>query len=58
MARIRLALNEGKTCVRDARCESFDVLGYTFGPTYSPRTGGRYNGARPSKKLASGPLGK
>ena len=25
-------------------------LGYTFGPMYSPRTGGRYNGARPSKK--------
>jgi len=27
-----------------------DFLGYTFGPMYSPRTGGRYNGARPSKK--------
>ena len=24
--------------------------GHTFGPMYSPRTGGRYNGARPSKK--------
>ena len=50
MGSIGLALNEGKTCVRDARCESFDFLGYTFGPMYSPRTGGRYNGARPSKK--------
>jgi len=50
MASIGLALNEGKTCVRNARCESFDFLGYTFGPMYSPRTGGRYNGARPSKK--------
>src|SRR5437870_2886037 len=45
MASIGLALNEGKTCVRNARCESFDFLGYTFGPMYSPRTGGRYNGA-------------
>jgi hypothetical protein len=25
MGRIGLALNEGKTCVRDARCESFEV---------------------------------
>lgn len=50
MTRIGLALNENKTCVRNARCESFDFLGYTFGPMYSPRTGGRYNGARPSKK--------
>ena len=49
-ASIGLTLNEDKTCVRDARCESFDFLGYTFGPMYSPRTGGRYNGARPSKK--------
>jgi RNA-directed DNA polymerase len=50
MGSIGLALNEEKTSVRDARCESFDFLGYTFGPMYSPRTGGRYNGARPSKK--------
>ena len=50
MGSMGLALNEGKTGVRDARCESFDFLGYTFGPMYSPRTGGRYNGARPSKK--------
>lgn len=50
MGSIGLALNEGKTGVRDARCESFDFLGYTFGPMHSPRTGGRYNGARPSKK--------
>jgi RNA-directed DNA polymerase len=50
MASIGLALNEEKTGVRNARCESFDFLGYTFGPMYSPRTGGRYNGARPSKK--------
>jgi len=50
MTRIGLALNEEKTCLRNARCGSFDFLGYTFGPMYSPRTGGCYNGARPSKK--------
>src|SRR2546428_461213 len=50
MTSIGLALNETKTRVCDARCESFDFLGYTFGLMYSPRTGGRYNGARPSKK--------
>jgi RNA-directed DNA polymerase len=50
LASIGLALNEEKTKLRNARCEPFDFLGYTFGPMYSPRTGGRYNGARPSKK--------
>jgi RNA-directed DNA polymerase len=53
MASIGLALNEHKTRVCNARCESFDFLGYTFGPLYSPRTGGRYNGARPSKKAVA-----
>jgi RNA-directed DNA polymerase len=53
MTRIGLALNEEKTCVRNARCEPFDFLGYTFGPMYSPRTGGRYNGASPSKKAVA-----
>jgi len=53
MASIGLALNENKTRVCNARCASFDFLGYTFGPLYSPRTGGRYNGARPSKKAVA-----
>ena len=54
MTRIGLTLNDTKTRVCDARCESFDFLGYTFGPMHSPRTGRRYNGARPSTKaLAS-----
>ncbi|MGH8516571.1 MAG: group II intron reverse transcriptase/maturase [Panacagrimonas sp.] len=53
MTGIGLALNEDKTRVCNARCESFDFLGYTFGPMYSPRTGGRYNGARPSKKAVA-----
>lgn len=50
MKRIGLAINEKKTSIKDARRESFDFLGYTFGPMYSPRTGHRYIGARPSKK--------
>ncbi len=50
MARIVLQLNEQKTCLRDARRESFHFLGYTFGPMYSPKHGWRYLGARPSDK--------
>ena len=53
MTSIGLALNETKTRVCHARCEPFDFLGYTFGPRYSPRTSGRYNGARPSKKAVA-----
>jgi RNA-directed DNA polymerase len=50
MTRIGLEVNERKTCLRDARCEPFDFLGYTFGPLYSPKNGWRYLGAKPSKK--------
>lgn len=50
MERIGLRLNETKTCVRDARRESFNFLGYTFGPAFSPRNGYRYLAAQPSKK--------
>ena len=50
MTRLGLSLNEAKTCVRDARKERFNFLGYSFGPHYSPRTGGRYLGSSPSKK--------
>jgi RNA-directed DNA polymerase len=53
MTGIGLALNEDKTRVCNARCESFDFLGYTFGPLYSPRTGRRYLGARPSQKAVA-----
>jgi RNA-directed DNA polymerase len=53
MTSIGLTLNETKTRVCDARCEPFTFLGYTFGPMYSPRTGGRYNGAQPSKKAVA-----
>lgn len=53
MTCIGLTLNETKTRVCNARCESFDFLGYTFGPMYSPRTGRRYNGVRPSRKAVA-----
>ena len=48
--RLGLSLNEAKTCVRDARQESFDFLGYTFGPMVYRRTGQTYLGVAPSKK--------
>lgn len=50
MESIGLTLNEQKTCVRQAHRESFDFLGYTFGPLYFRRTGSLYLGAKPSKK--------
>ena len=50
MSRLGLSLNETKTCVRNARKERFDFLGYSFGPHYSPRSGQRYIGSSPSKK--------
>jgi RNA-directed DNA polymerase len=31
MTRLGLTLNEQKTCIRNAKQESFDFLGYTFG---------------------------
>jgi RNA-directed DNA polymerase len=50
MERLGLSLNETKTCLRNAWQDRFDFLGYSFGPHYSPRTGGRYLGTSPSKK--------
>lgn len=50
MEAIGLSLNEEKTCVRHAQRESFDFLGYTFGPDYFPVNGNRYLSARPSKR--------
>lgn len=50
MAGLKLTLNANKTCIRDALREGFDFLGYTFGRAYSPRTGGAYLAAMPSKK--------
>jgi len=48
--RLGLTLNEKKTSIRESGRESFDFLGYTFGPHYSMRTGQWYIGYSPSKK--------
>ncbi|MET4262523.1 hypothetical protein ABIC09_007501, partial [Bradyrhizobium sp. S3.12.5] len=50
MTGIGLSINEEKTSVKDARTESFDFLGYTFGPKYSGSNGQKYLGASPSRK--------
>jgi RNA-directed DNA polymerase len=50
MTCLGLTLNEAKTKLRDARRESFDFLGYTFGPHYYRKDGHWYLGAGPSQK--------
>src|SRR6478735_5332912 len=50
MIRLGLTLNEEKTSLRDARSESFDFLGYSFGPHRYRKDGHWYLGASPSKK--------
>src|SRR5207247_2919811 len=39
-----------QTTLKDARKESFDFLGYTFGPEYHRKEGRRYLSASPSRK--------
>ena len=50
MRSLKLTLNEDKTRLRDARRETFDFLGYTFGPMHDRRNGRRYLGVMPSRK--------
>jgi RNA-directed DNA polymerase len=50
VAKLGLMLNEAKTSVKDARRESFDFLGYTFGPQRYRKDGHWYLGASPSKR--------
>ena len=50
MTRLGLTLNEEKTTVREARTETFDFLGYSFGPHRYRKDGHWYIGASPSKK--------
>ena len=50
MTKLGLTLNETKTSVKNARTESFDFLGYTFGPHRYRKDGHWYLGASPSKK--------
>lgn len=50
MGNLGLALNEAKTCIRNARKERFDFLGYTFGTERYRKTGQPYLAAQPSRK--------
>lgn len=50
MTRIGLTLNEAKSGIKESRTESFDFLGYTFGPHRYRKDGHWYLGASPSKK--------
>jgi RNA-directed DNA polymerase len=50
MTCLGLTLNEAKTKLKEARRESFDFLGYTFGLRRYWRNGQEYLGASPSKK--------
>jgi group II intron reverse transcriptase/maturase len=50
MHRLRLTVNEQKTRHCRVWDESFEVLGYTIGRCYSPKTGRSYIGTKPSKK--------
>ncbi len=53
MGRLGLTLNEAKTSVREARQESFDFLGYSFGPHWFRKDGHWYLGARLASKIGS-----
>jgi RNA-directed DNA polymerase len=50
MSQLKLTLNETKTCLRDARGEHFNFLGYSFGPEHYRKDGHWYLGAKPSDK--------
>ena len=50
LKRMGLTLNEEKTRIVNARKETFDFLGYTFGPQYYAKTGKRFLTAQPSRK--------
>lgn len=50
MHQLKLTVNEEKTHICRIPDETFDFLGYTFGRCYSPKTGYRFIGQRPSQK--------
>ncbi len=50
MERLGLTLNETKTCVRQARTETFDFLGYTCGPEVHRKRGSTYLTVQPSAR--------
>ena len=51
--RMGVTLNEAKTSIKQARQESFNFLGYTFGPHRYKKDGRWYLGASPSKKAVA-----
>ena len=50
MTRLKLTVNETKTCIRKLPAESFDFLGYTVGRVYSWKSRRLIVGTRPSRK--------
>lgn len=50
MGHLKLTLNDTKTCIRDARRDPFDFLGYTFGWRRYRKDGHLYLAARPSQQ--------
>jgi group II intron reverse transcriptase/maturase len=50
MSKLKLTVNEAKTQVREVPAQTFDFLGYQFGPCWSYRHRRRQLGTRPSKK--------
>jgi RNA-directed DNA polymerase len=50
MTRIGLTLNEAKTSIKNATQETFNFLGYTFGPQRYWKNGQWYTAAKPSDK--------
>lgn len=50
LTRMGLTLNEAKTCVRDARVETFDFLGFTLGRQRSGRDGHWCYPSTPSRR--------
>jgi RNA-directed DNA polymerase len=53
MEQLGLTLNAEKTVLKDARTETFDFLGYTFGPERYRKDGHGYLAAKPSKKAVT-----
>jgi RNA-directed DNA polymerase len=53
VTRMGVTLNEAKTCIKQARQESFNFLGYTFGPCRYKKDGHWYLGASPSRKAVA-----
>jgi RNA-directed DNA polymerase len=53
-----VTLNEAKTGIKQARQESFNFLGYTFGPLRYKKDGHWYFGGRPGEEGSGTHQGK